>query len=163
MTDPANDRDPAQPDGPTVRAADGFRWHGVPVRDYKTEGTHFAGITRQTLLRGAEGLASEMRYFEVAPGGYSSLERHEHAHAVMVLRGAGRVLLGDEVRDVTAHDVVYVPPMTWHQFRSREEAGAEPLGFLCLVDCERDRPVRPSDDDLAALREDPAVAAFIRL
>lgn len=155
--------DPARPDGPTVRAADGFRWDGVPVREYKTEGTHFSGITRQTLLRDAPGLASEMRYFEVAPGGYSSLERHEHAHAVMVLRGAGRVLLGTEVRDVAARDVVYVPPMTWHQFRSREEADAEPLGFLCLVDCARDRPVRPSEQDLEELRQHPEAAAFLRV
>ena len=27
-------------------------------------------------------------------GGYSTLERHQHAHAVMILRGSGRVLVG---------------------------------------------------------------------
>jgi quercetin dioxygenase-like cupin family protein len=152
---------PAAPIGPTLRTADGFRWDGVPVRAYQTEGSHFAGITRQTLLRDAPGIGCEMRYFEVAPGGHSSLERHEHAHAVMVLRGTGRVLLGTAVHAIAAHDVVYVPPMTWHQFRSEEDA--EPLGFLCLVDCTRDRPPRPTEADLAALRRDPTVAGFIRV
>jgi hypothetical protein len=49
--------------------------------------------------------------------------------------------------------------MTWHQFRAAEDA---PLGFLCLVSSERDRPQLPSDEDLAALRRNPAIAAFIR-
>lgn len=37
-----------------------------------------------------------------------------------------------------------------------------PLGFLCLVRCDRDRPTLPTADDLAALRADPDIAAFIR-
>ena len=55
---------------------------------YKADGSHFAGITRQTLFEGGDGLACQLRYFEVAPGGWSSLERHHHAHAVMIVRGA---------------------------------------------------------------------------
>ncbi len=50
--------------------------------------------------------------------------------------------------------------MTWHQFRATAD---EPLGFLCLVNVERDRPERPNADTLAALKADPRVAEFIRL
>jgi hypothetical protein len=49
--------------------------------------------------------------------------------------------------------------MTWHQFRAGPD---EPLGFLCMVDRERDRPELPSPDDLAALRADPMIAEFLR-
>ena len=63
-------------------------------------------------------MAGELRYFEIAPGGYSTLERHEHVHAVMILRGQGRCLVGGEVRSVAPLDLVSVPPMTWHQFRA---------------------------------------------
>ena len=39
----------------------------------------------------------------------------------------------------------------------------EALGFLCLVNAARDRPQLPDTGQLEALREDPVVAAFIRL
>jgi S-methyl-1-thioxylulose 5-phosphate methylthiotransferase len=48
--------------------------------------------------------------------------------------------------------------MTWHQFRATK---GEPLGFLCMVNAERDKPQLPSDEDLAQMRTDPAVAAFL--
>lgn len=119
---------------------DRFRWSTIPLREYKTAGDDFREITRQTLLGDGEGehpLRSISRYFEIAPGGYSSLERHEHPHSVIVIRGSGRVLLDREVHAVAPFDCVYVAPGTAHQFQA---AGDEPLGFLCIVDRERDRP-----------------------
>jgi len=143
-----------------VRQIEPFRWEGVEVKPYKNDGTHFDGVTRQLLFPGGDGLACELRYFEVGPGGWSSLERHQHAHAVMIVRGRGRVLIGDRVIDAATHDLIRVPPLTWHQF---QPAGAEPLGFLCMADCERDRPERPGPDALAALRAHPDIAAFIKV
>jgi hypothetical protein len=35
------------------------------------------------------------------------------------------------------------------------------MGFLCMVNAERDKPQLPTEDDLAALRANPAVAAFL--
>jgi quercetin dioxygenase-like cupin family protein len=130
------------------------------VKPYKSVGGHFAGLTRQTLFEGGDGLACQLRYFEIAPPGWSSLERHRHAHAVMIVRGGGRVLVGDRIVEARTHDLIRVPPLTWHQF---QPSGDEPLGFLCMVDCERDVPERPDPAALAALRRDPAIAAFIRM
>jgi mannose-6-phosphate isomerase-like protein (cupin superfamily) len=136
------------------------RWEDVPVLGYKNDGTtSFADITKQILFDAPE-LAFQWRYFEVAPGGHSSLERHEHAHAVMITRGRGRVLVGDEIRAVSLYDLLYVPAMTWHQFQPE---GDEPFGFLCIVNAERDRPQLPTTGDLALLRQDVAVAAFIKV
>jgi hypothetical protein len=72
---------------PYVRQTEPFRWEGIPVSAYKSSGTHFSGITRQVVFPGGDGLACELRYFEIEPDGYSSLERHRHAHAIMVIRG----------------------------------------------------------------------------
>jgi quercetin dioxygenase-like cupin family protein len=135
------------------------RWEEVEEMRYKAEGSApFRDITRQVLF-GDPALACELRYFEMAPGGYSTLERHEHAHAVMIQRGAGRVLVGGRVFDVREHDLVRIPAMTWHQFRAPDDAA---FGFLCMVNAERDRPQLPTAEDLAALRRDPDIAAFIR-
>lgn len=127
----------------------GFRWDGVELREYKPgEEDHFRDITRQTLLGRAEDeeeLSFVTRYFEVEPGGYSSLERHQHPHSVVVVRGRGRVVLGEDVREVTPFDCVYVAPGEVHRFRAADD---EPLGFLCVVDRERDRPeVVPESED----------------
>jgi len=139
-------------------AEPGCRWRDVDVLAYKEEGdAPFRAITRQVLFAEPE-LACELRYFEMAPGGHSTLERHQHAHAVMILRGRGRCLVGNQVRAVKERDLIAVPPMTWHQFRA-DAAG--PMGFLCMVNATRDRPRLPTPDDLAALKADPAVAAFL--
>ena len=129
----------------------GYRWQEVPLREYKTEGSHFRDITRQTLLGEGDGEAALnfiTRYFEVQPGGYSTLEHHQHPHSVVILRGSGEVILEDRVEPLGLHDCVYVAPGAWHQFHA---TGDEPLGFLCVVDRQRDRPVLPEDDDLQRL------------
>src|SRR5699024_5378738 len=79
-----------------VIRASNYRWEGIPLREYKSDGTHFKDITRQTLMgegEGEEALTNLTRYFEIQPGGYSTLERHEHTHAVIILRGRGEVIL----------------------------------------------------------------------
>ena len=128
---------------PLVRRFQGdFHWQGVDVLAYKQDGSApFRDVTRQVLF-GEAGLPAQLRYFEVAPGGWTTLERHQHVHAVMVIRGRGQCLVGDKAYDIGPHDLVSVPPMTWHQFRA---AGDEPLGFLCMVAAERDRPQLPSE------------------
>ncbi len=139
-------------------AQDGFRWDGVELLAYKDDGSApFKAITRQVLFGRAE-LGCELRYFEMEPGGHSTLERHEHVHAVMIFRGRGTCLAGGTVREVAAPDLVYIPPMTWHQFRASR---AETFGFLCMVNAARDKPQLPSDAELAQLRRDPAIAAFL--
>jgi S-methyl-1-thioxylulose 5-phosphate methylthiotransferase len=134
---------------PHIRKHTGdFHWQEVNVLAYKQDGSApFRDVTRQVLFDSTDPPA-QLRYFEVAPGGWTTLERHEHVHAVMVIRGRGQCLVGERAYDIALHDLVSVPPMTWHQFRS---SGDEPLGFLCLVAAERDRPQLPADADAAAI------------
>jgi len=118
----------------------GFRWNGVELQAYKAESAPFKDVSRQTLLGEgpSEGtLRFVTRYFEVQPGGYSTLELHRHPHSVVVLRGTGQVVLGRQTHEIAAFDCVYVAPGAKHQFRA---TGREPLGFLCIVDRVRDRP-----------------------
>ena len=126
-----------------IRGA-GFRWEGVELRPYRQDGAgRFRGVTRQTLLgEGDRGLSSEARYFEIEAGGFSSCESHRHGHFVVVLRGDGTVRLDDRELSLEPFDAVYVAPGAVHQFR----AGSSTLGFLCVVDRDRDRP-RPCDGD----------------
>ncbi|PPQ29984.1 cupin domain-containing protein [Rhodopila globiformis] len=144
---------------PLFRAArDSFRWDAVAHMPYKQDGSApFRDISRQVLFH-EDSLGCELRYFEMNPGGYSTLERHEHAHAVMILRGHGECLLGETVQAVKPLDLVSIPSWTWHQFRATAN---EPLGFLCMVNVLRDRPQLPSEADLARMKEVPALARFL--
>ena len=142
-----------------IRRFKSFRWEETDLLAYKEEGSApFKAITRQTLFRDP-ALKCELRYFEMSPGGYSTLERHEHMHAVLILRGRGEVLVGDEVREIATNDLVTIEPWTWHQFRA---APGAPLGFLCMVNAERDKPTLPTAEERKVLESDPKVAAFLK-
>jgi quercetin dioxygenase-like cupin family protein len=144
---------------PNFRSAkQGFRWEAVAHQPYKQDGSApFKDISRQVLFHD-DALACELRYFEMDAGGYSTLEKHEHAHAVMILRGHGECLVGEDVRPVKQFDLVSIPAWQWHQFRANDN---EPFGFLCMVNVLRDRPQLPTEEELAALEAVPAVARFL--
>ncbi len=125
-------------------AAGDFGWADVERLRYKEEGSApFRDITRQVLFAQPDQ-ECELRYFEIAPGGYSTLERHQHTHAVLILRGRGAVRLGGSEQPVAGHDLVTIDPLTWHQFRADDDSA---LGFLCLVSRTRDRPQLPTAEE----------------
>jgi mannose-6-phosphate isomerase-like protein (cupin superfamily) len=135
-----------------------YRWDGVAHLPYKEDGAApFKAISRQVLF-GEPGLGCELRYFEMDAGGFSTLERHGHMHAVMILRGHGQCLVGEEVRTVKPFDLVTIPSWTWHQFRA---TAGEPLGFMCMVNAERDKPQLPNAQEMEALRRHPVIVAFL--
>jgi len=133
----------------TLLASGEYGWEAVERLRYKEEGSApFRDITRQVLFAQPDQ-DCELRYFEIAPGGHSTLERHEHTHAVLILRGRGRVRLDADEQPVAERDLVTIDPLTWHQFRADADSA---LGFLCLVRKTRDRPQLPSEHDAARLR-----------
>ena len=132
-------------DRPIYRRAKDYRWDGVDELPYKEDDRAlFKTITRQVLFSDPE-MHSELRYFEMAPGGFSTLERHQHMHAVLILRGRGHCLVGSEVKPIETRDLITVPPMIWHQFRAT-----------------RDKPQLPTQEDLAGLQKDAKIVAFLR-
>ena len=125
-----------------------YKWKSVPQKAYKDDNSCYKGVHRYSLLGEQDDeqqLNFQTRYFEIAPDGYTSLEYHRHPHAVVIIRGRGSVVLGDEVHDLGLHDVVYVSPGTLHQFHADK---GEPLGFICTVDRYRDRPTLPDDSEV---------------
>lgn len=113
---------------------DSFEWQEVTRQGY--EAAEIQGTTVQWLIGPRERAPHfAMRYFEIEPGGCTSLDSHPHDHGVMILRGQGRVLLGEDEVDVSFGDVLYVSPYEVHQFKC---VGSEPLGFLCVVPAKRE-------------------------
>ena len=124
-----------------LKFLEGYKWEHREDREYKSTEFDFADVRRVELIgRHGEQADFDLRYFEIAPGGHTSLEKHLHTHVIVSARGQG-VLITDEMRAQLAPlDVAYVKPLEVHQLRNETD---QPFGFFCIVDRERDRPMRP--------------------
>lgn len=141
-----------------------FRWSGIEPQAYKfslgdQRGMGWRGIARFTLASPPVIPSKfELRYFEVDPGGYSSLEKHAHVHSILVVRGKGKALVGGQVVELNLFDLLYVPPNTPHRWINESE---EPFGFICPVDAQRDPPQAVSDEEWEALQRNPVTAPYV--
>ncbi|MBF0564484.1 MAG: cupin domain-containing protein [Nitrospirae bacterium] len=129
-----------------------FHWRGRRPTVYKAGGADgaisaapggglpFRDVSRQELIgRCGESTSFDLRYFQIEPGGYSSLEKHAHEHVIICVRGSGILLCGSVRYVLRPMDVAYVPPLRPHQLRN--ESTSEPFGFFCIVDHVRDAPL----------------------
>ena len=136
--------DPPRPSLPEPRRL-AFRrdwnWEGRDSSPYKDAGDlTFRGVRRVELVgKFGERTRCDLRYFEVEPGGHTSLEKHLHTHVVIGARGKGVLVLGGRRMPLRHLDVACVGPLEAHQLRNETE---EPFGFFCVVDHDRDRPQR---------------------
>ena len=115
-----------------------MNWRGVIDKPYKTGKGGWCNIIRRVLIgdRG-ESAKFHVRYFEISPGGSSSLERHRHEHVVICVKGEGLVRTGRVKRKMGFMDTVYICPDTVHQLTNPFNI---PFGFLCIVNARRDKP-----------------------
>lgn len=121
-----------------------FDWNHIQPVDYKSEGESWKDVSRRVFVgESGESPAFHVRYFEIAQGGYSTLEQHLHEHVVVVMRGQGTAIIGKKRLKLGFGDVLYVSPDEIHQLSNGDP---EPFGFLCMVNAERDRP-RPLNPD----------------
>ena len=115
-----------------------YTWCGIRTERYKKGGEEWADIFRRTLIGNhGETAKFHVRYFEIAPGGYSSLERHRHEHVIIGIRGNGICVAGKKKYTVCFLDTLYIAPNTPHQLKNMSK---EPFGFLCIVNAQRDYP-----------------------
>lgn len=127
-----------------------FEWNHIQATEYKTDDGSFQGVSRRVFVgEKGESPLFHTRYFEVAEGGYTTLEQHQHEHVVIVMRGQGVGLVGERKVKLAFGDVLYVAPDEVHQLSN---SGSEPFGFLCIVNAQRDRP-RPVNPDWSSACE----------
>lgn len=119
-----------------------FRWDGREPVVYKVSSElPFRDVSRTELIgTTGEQSAFDLRYFEIAPGGYSSREKHLHTHVILAARGSGILISGESQFSLQPFDVAYIPPLQVHQLQNQS---SEPFGFFCVVDRDRDRPTKP--------------------
>ncbi len=122
-----------------------FLWDHRSFSEYKPADSSggFRNINRLELMgRGLKKTGFDLRYFEIQKEGYSSLEKHRHAHVIIAARGQGIIQIGEEEYKVNPFDVVFVDSWKVHRLKNPFE---EPFGFFCIVDSERDKPIQLKD------------------
>lgn len=139
-----------------------YRWQDVPKVEYKKQqsGNTFYKVDRQNIISSADGVDFEVRYFECGPQGFTTLEKHEHVHIVMIARGQGRVIIGESIFEACLHDYFVIPSWAPHQLIN---AGDEPFAFFCSVNAKRDKFAQLSKDETEKLKESNDVAKWIRI
>jgi quercetin dioxygenase-like cupin family protein len=106
---------------PSVKRAD-----DVPAQDV----TAGSATTRQMLIGPDEGPHFALRRFTMQPGGGMPAHTNTVEHEQYVLRGRASVGIGDQVHEVRAGDVVFIPAGTPHWYTAHP---GEPFEFLCVV------------------------------
>lgn len=77
---------------------------------------------------GAENFV--MRMFEIKPGGFTPLHKHQHEHEVFIVDGEGVFVCEGKEHQFCKDYVIFVPGDKEHQFKNR---GNNVLKFLCLI------------------------------
>ena len=108
---------------------DQFQWKDVEGLPLDIEGIQSA--TKHILVGEKEGAPNSiMRYFNLAPGGHSKLERHPQEHEVLIIRGKGKVQIGEKFFIVNPFDAVFIEGDELHQFSNLFD---RPFGFICVI------------------------------
>ena len=145
---------------------DNFRWDTIPLIDYKETGgksgtqVTFKNISRQNIITKEDGTSFEVRLFECGPEGFSTLEKHQHTHIVMIARGEGKIIIGDGIYDAKPFDFFIIPEWHPHQLINIKE---EPFSFFCTVNAQRDSFKLLSIEEISRLRENKEIAKWIKI
>jgi quercetin dioxygenase-like cupin family protein len=84
----------------------------------------------------------DVRLVNIAPHHNTEHHRHAHESLLTVVKGKGRVLVGDFAVDVGPGDTVFVPRWSMHQ---TQNATDEPMELLAVTDYGLTRHAYPGD------------------
>ena len=80
------------------------------IQDIPTEPVpNASGVSKAVLISSAEAPNFAMRKFSMQPGGSMPLHTNKVEHEQYVLRGRAQVRLGEEIFEVSAGDIVFIP------------------------------------------------------
>ena len=89
------------------------------------------GADRANVIGAAEGWSDHvMRLFRLQPGGHTPRHQHDWEHINHIVKGKGRLRIGETVHELTEKDFALVPSNTEHQFENPYD---EVFEFICIV------------------------------
>jgi quercetin dioxygenase-like cupin family protein len=106
----------------------------IKYRDMKLGDVTMPGVkdaVKANVVGGPEGWKDHtLRVFKLGPGGFTPQHQHDWEHVNYIIKGKGRLKIGDKVHEVSEKDFAFVPPNVMHQFSNPY---GEPFEFICIV------------------------------
>ncbi|HVP06200.1 MAG TPA: cupin domain-containing protein [Candidatus Acidoferrum sp.] len=106
----------------------------VKYRDMKLSEISMPGVKdvgKANVIGKPEGWPNHtLRVFRLGPGGFTPHHQHDWEHVNYVIKGKGRLKIGDSTYELDEKDFAYVPPNTMHQFTNPYDT---PFEFICIV------------------------------
>lgn len=96
------------------------------------------GAFKAVLISDHEGPNFAMRKFTIESGGSMPWHFNLVEHEQYVLKGRARIVIAEDVYEVQAGDVVFIPAEVPHSY---EALGDETFEFLCMVPNQPDRTI----------------------
>jgi len=107
-----------------------IKWRDIHPEIINTQ--EIKGVKKRVVIGEKEGAPNFiLRVFTVAGNGYSPKHAHPWEHEVFILRGTGKVLLGESFINISEGHAVFVPENIEHQFINTSES--EELEFICVI------------------------------
>ncbi len=94
------------------------------------------GTYIQVLIGPDEAPNFAMRRFIIESGGRVPEHTNLVEHEQFVLRGHGKIAIGDKIFEVRQNNIVFIPAGVPHWY---ENIGKEPFEFLCMVPNKEDK------------------------
>jgi quercetin dioxygenase-like cupin family protein len=106
-----------------------IKYENIELSEINMEGVQ--GARKANVIGKQEGWPEHtLRVFRIASGGFTPRHQHVWEHVNYVIKGRGRLRIGDEISELKEKDFAYVPPNTEHQF---ENPYGEDFEFICIV------------------------------
>ena len=143
-----------------------YRWDTIDLVDYKSISEKsdikvtFNNINRQNIITKKDGVDFEVRLFECGPYGFSTLEKHQHTHIVMIARGNGKVIIGKNIYNAKPFDYFIIPEWHPHQLIN---TGEKPFAFFCTVNAKRDNFKLLSEEEISQLRINKDIDKWVKI
>lgn len=106
----------------------------IKYTDMKLAEVTMPGVSRTTkanVIGSPEGWSDHtLRVFRLQPGGFTPRHQHDWEHINHIIKGRGRLRIGDQIYELTEKDFAVVPPNTEHQFENPYDQEFE---FICIV------------------------------
>ncbi len=104
---------------------DGFVKHFSTVKEMEMDG----GARIRWLITHREGAQNfSMRLITIPRGKETPSHSHDYEHEIFVMEGRGKVLIGNEEREMGEGDFIFIPPNVFH----RMKAGTD-MRVICVV------------------------------
>ncbi|MEA1884519.1 MAG: cupin domain-containing protein [Thermotogota bacterium] len=107
-----------------------IKWRDIDPEIINTQ--EIKGVRKRVVIGENEGAQNFiLRVFTVSVGGHSPKHNHPWEHEVFVLRGEGKVLLGEDLINISEGHAVFVPENLGHQFLNTSKN--KEFEFICVI------------------------------